>query len=113
MSRRCVTVVNWLTAPPPAGISNRTVIEYETEGTAVTDLILSRPKAAARASAGGRGRCRAVLSNPRPSGNRAATFGYHIEHTDTAGPAVYQDLHTMLPWIVGPSCVLGEGDRLL
>jgi hypothetical protein len=34
--------VSWLTEDPPAGTSNRTVIEYETEGTAVTDPILSR-----------------------------------------------------------------------
>jgi hypothetical protein len=35
-------VVNWLTAGPPAGTSSRTVIEYETEGRAVTLPIFSR-----------------------------------------------------------------------
>ena len=37
-------VVNWLTEVPPAGTSSRTVIEYEIEGTAVTEPILSRPR---------------------------------------------------------------------
>src|SRR5512133_435370 len=42
-------VVNWLTEGPPAGTSKRTVIEYETEGRAVTQPILSRQRRPAAA----------------------------------------------------------------
>ena len=35
-------VVSWLTDAPPAGTSSRTVIEYDTDGTALTGLIFSR-----------------------------------------------------------------------
>ena len=41
-SARSTAAVNWLTEAPPAGTSNRTVIECETDGTAVTEPILSR-----------------------------------------------------------------------
>ena len=47
-------VVSWLTEAPPAGTSSRTVIEYETEGTALTLCMFSRTPAEHRIRTGAR-----------------------------------------------------------
>ena len=67
-------VVSWLTAAPPAGTSSRTVIEYDTEGTALTGPILSRPMATPDGPAARLGAAAAVAAvaahrpmSPRPS----------------------------------------------